>query len=133
MKSDPIRCVTLEPNTVHLSANQQQTETLKNLFVLYFSILKFPGRSPLLPAALAGISHFAHLINVDFFRDLLLVFKSLIRDDGSVETSRKVDVRTRLLCIIHCVQGSFRTRRSAEHRLGRLYQHAFHPSPDRRT
>ncbi|KAL7418527.1 hypothetical protein Q5752_006985 [Cryptotrichosporon argae] len=57
-----------------------QTETLKDLFVLYFSILKHPGRSPLLPAALEGISHFAHLINVDFFRDLLLVLRRLITD-----------------------------------------------------
>lgn len=59
---------------------QVQTETLKNLFVLYFSILKNPGRSPLLPAALEGISHFSHLINVDFFRDLLTVIRKIIAD-----------------------------------------------------
>lgn len=59
---------------------QIQTETLKNLFVLYFSILKNPGRSPLLPAALEGISHFSHLINVDFFRDLLTVIRKIIAD-----------------------------------------------------
>lgn len=58
----------------------QQTETLKNLFVLYFSILKHPGRSPLLPTALEGISQFAHFINVDFFRDLLAVLRRIIVD-----------------------------------------------------
>lgn len=48
--------------------------------MLYFSILKHPGRSPLLPAALEGISHFSHLINVDFFRDLLTVIRKIIAD-----------------------------------------------------
>ncbi|KAL1412366.1 hypothetical protein Q8F55_000110 [Vanrija albida] len=62
-----------------------QTETLKNLFVLYFSILKFPGRSPLLPAGLEGISHFAHLINIDFFRDLLQVLRKIIADTQESE------------------------------------------------
>lgn len=62
---------------------QVQTETLKNLFVLYFSILKFPGRSSLLPAALEGLCHFTHLINVDFFRDLLQVLRQIIKDRKS--------------------------------------------------
>ncbi|ORY33445.1 CBF/Mak21 family-domain-containing protein [Naematelia encephala] len=60
---------------------QTQTETLKNLFVLYFSILKHPQRSPLLAAALEGISTFAHFINVDFFRDLLAVLRRIVQDD----------------------------------------------------
>jgi len=63
----------------------QQTETLKNLFVLYFSILKHPTRSPLLPSAFEGISHFAHLINLDFFRDLLAVLRRVINDDAGVD------------------------------------------------
>ncbi|KAG1731914.1 CBF/Mak21 family-domain-containing protein [Suillus lakei] len=54
------------------------TETLKLLFVLYFRILKHPRPTPLLPAALRGISKFAHLINIDFFKDLLQVLKDLI-------------------------------------------------------
>lgn len=92
---------------------QIQTETLKNLFVLYFSILKFPGRSPLLPAALEGISHFAQLINVDFFRDLLQVLRKIISDrrtddseDAEAETA-EIDpvgagqrVRIRMLGIV---------------------------------
>lgn len=92
---------------------QVQTETLKNLFVLYFSILKFPGRSPLLPAALEGISHFAQLINVDFFRDLLQVLRKIISDrrtedgeDAEVEAA-EIDpvgagqrVRIRMLGIV---------------------------------
>ncbi|TDL27539.1 nucleolar complex-associated protein 3 [Rickenella mellea] len=55
-----------------------QTETLKLLFVLYFRILKLPNPSPLLGAALRGISRFAHLVNIDFFKDLMQVLKDLI-------------------------------------------------------
>ncbi|KAH9484302.1 Nucleolar complex protein 3-like protein [Psilocybe cubensis] len=55
-----------------------QTETLKLLFALYFRILKNPTPTPLLPAALSGISRFAHLVNIDFFKDLMQVLKDLI-------------------------------------------------------
>ncbi|KAK8853263.1 hypothetical protein IAR55_003965 [Kwoniella newhampshirensis] len=64
---------------------QVQTETLKNLFVLYFSILKSPTRTPLLPVALEGISTYAHHINIDFFRDLLVVLRRIISDQETIE------------------------------------------------
>ncbi|CAK9783293.1 nucleolar complex-associated protein 3 [Cutaneotrichosporon oleaginosum] len=85
---------------------QVQTETLKNLFVLYFSILKFPGKSALLPAALEGLCHFTHLINIDFFRDLLQVLRKIIAD-GKAEEDEDLDpvgqtqrVRIRMLGIV---------------------------------
>ena len=59
----------------------QHTETLKLLFVLYFSVLKNPRPTPLLPAALRGIARFAHLVNIDFFKDLLQVLKTLMTRD----------------------------------------------------
>lgn len=80
--------------------------------MLYFSILKNQRRSPLLPAALEGISHFAHFINVDFFRDLLAVLRRIILDQYDVneeedEEEYKNDVvgnsqsvRLRLLAIV---------------------------------
>ncbi len=82
-------------------ADDQQTETLKNLFVLYFSILK-QGRSLLLPPALEGIAHFAHLINLDFFRDLLGLLRRIVTEDGddSDETGVGERVRIRLLAIV---------------------------------
>ena len=77
--------------------------------MLYFSILKSPVRSPLLPGALEGISHYAHLINIDFFRDLLAVLRQIVSDqvidnassdtlfhadlDDSVGASRRVRLR----------------------------------------
>ncbi|KAG2750079.1 nucleolar complex-associated protein 3 [Suillus brevipes Sb2] len=84
------------------------TETLKLLFVLYFRILKHPRPTPLLPAALQGISKFAHLINIDFFKDLMQVLKDLIlrdvegnpSDDSEFGVDATTDIRHRLLCIV---------------------------------
>lgn len=94
-----------EMNAEEISRNS--TETLKLLFALYFRILKMPistddqGRLPkeadkkkmeeLLPAALEGLTRFAHLVNVDFFRDLLNVLKQVAAESSSS--------RTQLLCI----------------------------------
>ena len=84
----------------------QQTETLKLLFTVYFRILKNPGATPLLPAALHGISRFAHLVNIDFFKDLMKVLKDLISQevheannltDGLSNGSKAI--HHRLLCI----------------------------------
>ena len=83
------------------------------LFVLYFRILKAPKRTPLLPAALLGISKFAHLVNVDFFKDLLSTLRTLIAredtDSGTAESEDAEDVpavdelasiRHRLMCVV---------------------------------
>ncbi|RXW24153.1 hypothetical protein EST38_g1720 [Candolleomyces aberdarensis] len=87
-----------------------QTETLKLLFALYFRILKTPTPTNLLPAALSGIAKFAHLVNIDFFKDLMQVLKDLINtdtidpDDADVNTHSAPlgdfkGVCHRLLCI----------------------------------
>ena len=98
--------------SIHVHA-LQHTETLKLLFVLYFRILKAPGRTPLLPAALLGISKFAHLVNVDFFKDLLSTLRTLISredaDSGAAGNEDRDDppvvdelesIRHRLMCIV---------------------------------
>ncbi|XP_062988964.1 nucleolar complex protein 3 homolog isoform X2 [Elgaria multicarinata webbii] len=54
------------------------TETLNIVFLTYFRILKKAQKSPLLPAVLEGLAKFAHLINLEFFDDLLVVLHSLI-------------------------------------------------------
>ena len=53
--------------------------------MLYFRILKNPTPSPLLPGALSGIAKFAHLVNIDFFRDLMKVLKDLMTFDTTTE------------------------------------------------
>ena len=71
----------------------QQTETLKLLFVLYFSILKSPAvSSSLLGSALEGLAMFAHRINVDFFRDLLAVLREHVARARAVSLRRNQPV-----------------------------------------
>lgn len=97
---------------------RNQTETLKLLFALYFRVVKLEHRNQLLPAALEGLARFAHLVNIDFFRDLLEVLKGIVkrgstddndRVDGEVEGEEGVeeegtlyrnDTREKLLCIV---------------------------------
>ncbi|NXA48669.1 NOC3L protein, partial [Nothocercus julius] len=69
------------------------TETLNIVFLTYFRILKKTQKSPLLPAVLEGLAKFAHLINVEFFDDLLIVLHSLIASGG-------ITYRETLHCIL---------------------------------
>ncbi|XP_036121728.1 nucleolar complex protein 3 homolog isoform X1 [Molossus molossus] len=75
---------------------QLHTETLNIVFVTYFRILKKAQRSPLLPAVLEGLAKFAHLINVEFFDDLLVVLHGLI-ESGNLSYQES----------LHCVQTAF--------------------------
>nr|XP_055156218.1 nucleolar complex protein 3 homolog isoform X2 [Nyctereutes procyonoides] len=72
------------------------TETLNIVFVTYFRILKKAQKSPLLPAVLEGLAKFAHLINVEFFDDLLVVLHTLI-ESGDLSYRES----------LHCVQTAF--------------------------
>uniref|UniRef100_A0A452TC18 Nucleolar complex protein 3 homolog n=1 Tax=Ursus maritimus TaxID=29073 RepID=A0A452TC18_URSMA len=72
------------------------TETLNIVFVTYFRILKTAQRSPLLPSVLEGLAKFAHLINVEFFDDLLVVLHSVI-ESGDLSYRES----------LHCVQTAF--------------------------
>ena len=54
------------------------TETTKLVFTIYFRILKSFPKSLLMTAVLEGLSKFAHVINIEFFSDLISVFQSLL-------------------------------------------------------
>ena len=83
--------------TVDLEERERnQTETLKLVFVLYFTVLKAPVGSValgVLESTLGGLSLYAHRVNVDFFRDLLHVLKQHVAinaamlDDDTATTS----------------------------------------------
>ncbi|GAO14059.1 uncharacterized protein UV8b_06456 [Ustilaginoidea virens] len=65
----------------HEEREKMQSETLKLVFATYFRILK--QRSPhLMGAVLEGLAKYAHLINQDFFGDLLEALKDLICRSG---------------------------------------------------
>jgi len=97
----------------HEERDRMQAETLKLVFVTYFRILK--ARVPwLLGAVLEGLAKYAHLINQDFFGDLLEALKDLTiyaaasfddteEDDISreeIQTNTRDATRESLLCII---------------------------------
>ena len=99
-------------NSMHQADDRKrfQGETLKAIFVTYFQILKQKDEEArhLLGAALEGIASFAHLINLDFFGDLLEVLRELLETtfaqtefcaDSSNAISCKIS-RTMLLCLI---------------------------------
>ncbi|KAH6625570.1 nucleolar complex-associated protein-domain-containing protein [Boeremia exigua] len=61
----------------HEERDRMQAETLKLVFVCYFRILK--ARSPkLMGAVLEGLARYAHLINQDFFGDILEALRDII-------------------------------------------------------
>lgn len=85
---------------------KMQSETLKMVFVTYFKILR-DRPAGLMGATLEGLAKFAHLINVDFFGDLLVALKELITDAqeeeldvGAATTATRNATRESLLCVI---------------------------------
>lgn len=72
------------------------TETLNIVFLIYFRILKKAQKSVLLPAVLEGLAKFAHLINLEFFDDLLNVLQNLIQSGDLTHRES-----------LHCIQTVF--------------------------
>uniref|UniRef100_A0A8C8S0S6 Nucleolar complex protein 3 homolog n=1 Tax=Pelusios castaneus TaxID=367368 RepID=A0A8C8S0S6_9SAUR len=72
---------------------KMHTEILNIVFLTYFRILKKVQKSPLLPTVLEGLAKFAHLINIEFFDDLLVVLHSLI-------ASGDLNYRESLHCVL---------------------------------
>ncbi|KAJ2904602.1 hypothetical protein MKZ38_007581 [Zalerion maritima] len=70
----------------HEERERVQSETLRLVFASYFRILKL--RLPhLMGAVLEGLARYAHLINMDFFGDLLEAMRDLVkhaRDDDAI-------------------------------------------------
>lgn len=97
----------------HEAREKNQAETLKIVFGIYFRILK--QRIPhLMGAVLEGLAKYAHLINQDFFGDLLEALRDLITqleaeesieedvedDEESPATATRNSAREVLLCTI---------------------------------
>ncbi|XP_078586148.1 LOW QUALITY PROTEIN: nucleolar complex protein 3 homolog, partial [Branchiostoma floridae x Branchiostoma japonicum] len=59
------------------------TQTIEMVFLTYFRILKRNRHSVLLPSVLEGLAKFSHLINVEFFNDLITVLRELV-ESGSL-------------------------------------------------
>ncbi|KAF2003131.1 nuclear export protein Noc3 [Amniculicola lignicola CBS 123094] len=94
--------------------DRMQAETLKMVFVAYFRILKARSQN-LMGAVLEGLARYAHLINQDFFGDVLEALRDMISmaelaanlDDEEDEEENDDDeapernaTRESLLCVI---------------------------------
>ena len=65
-------------DNIPLSYIFQHTEIVQIVFATYFRILKRASQSLMLPSVLEGLAKFAHLINVEFFDDLIHVLHNLV-------------------------------------------------------
>ncbi|KAL8690753.1 MAG: hypothetical protein Q9218_003874 [Villophora microphyllina] len=75
----------------HKEREHLQSETLKLVFVTYFRILK--ARNPnLTGAVLEGLAKYAHLINQDFFGDLLEALKDIISTSDAPSESNDEEI-----------------------------------------
>jgi len=75
----------------HEERDKNQAEMLKLVFVAYFRILKARVEH-LMGAVLEGLARYAHLINQDFFGDVLEVLKDLIAEaNASSELDAALD------------------------------------------
>ncbi|KXL46476.1 hypothetical protein M433DRAFT_641 [Acidomyces richmondensis BFW] len=100
----------------HEERDKNQADTLKLVFVAYFSILKARVQH-LMGAVLEGLAKYSHLINQDFFGDILEALKDLIKnaetldsegddeeDDDKIDNkeifTQRYATRESLLCII---------------------------------
>lgn len=104
-----------------------QAETLKLVFIAYLRILKIRAQH-LMGAVLEGLAKYAHLINQDFFGDILVALQDLINEataslHDEESTDEEVDfistrnaTRESLLCIITAfalLQGQIDVTKSA--------------------
>ena len=80
------------------------TAILDAILVCYFRVLKLDPVAPphLLPPVLKGLARFAHLINIDFFSDLLQAIKALVLADATGECALTP------ASAIHCVSSVFK-------------------------
>ncbi|KAK2753232.1 Nucleolar complex protein 3 [Arachnomyces sp. PD_36] len=74
----------------HEEREKMQSETLKLVFSTYFRILKTRNGN-LMGAVLEGLAKYAHLINQDFFGDLLEALKDLISQTETDEADSDND------------------------------------------
>lgn len=60
--------------------NEKLVTIMKYVFTIYFRVLKKSPNSKLLSATLEGLAKFAHMINIEFFHDLIEVLFKLLQE-----------------------------------------------------
>jgi hypothetical protein len=86
--------------TNQVLVKRRQADSLKELVLIYFRILKNKIGFKLLPVALEGLARLTHLINMDTVMDLLAVLKRLLESTSPI---------TPLNIRLHCAFCALRT------------------------
>ncbi len=73
-----------DATVTHEDRSRMQSETLKMVFTTYFRILKL-GTPHLMGVVLEGLAKFAHLINQEFFGDLLEALKDMVNEASAID------------------------------------------------
>ncbi|KAI6239224.1 NOC3-like protein [Aphelenchoides fujianensis] len=79
------------------------TDIMRHIFATYFRILRKMPDTALISPVLAGLSKFAHLINVDFFDDLIASFEELMAKKHLKTSDALLCIRT--VCIVLSGEG----------------------------
>lgn len=74
-----------DATVTHQDRDRMQSETLRIIFITYFRILKL-ATPDLMGAVLEGLAKFAHLINQEFFGDLLEALKEIVSGASAMES-----------------------------------------------
>ncbi|KAI6236825.1 NOC3-like protein [Aphelenchoides besseyi] len=79
------------------------TDIMRHVFATYFRVLRKMPDTSLISPVLTGLSKFAHLINVDFFDDLIGAFEELMAKKQLKTTDALLCIRT--VCIVLSGEG----------------------------
>lgn len=85
-----------EAQESEMARRKQLTEVTKTVFHIYFRLLKTAPSSKLLAAALNGLAKFTHVINLEFYSDLVAIVGRLLEDQLVGQRERILCVRTAL-------------------------------------
>ncbi|XP_053615833.1 nucleolar complex protein 3 [Plodia interpunctella] len=77
-----------EAHESEMARKKQLTEVTKTVFHIYFRLLKSAPQSALLAAALQGITKFTHIINLEYYSDLVSILSRMLQSASAARTSR---------------------------------------------
>ncbi|CAH2095599.1 unnamed protein product [Euphydryas editha] len=96
------------------------TDVTKTVFHIYFRLLKTAPRGGLLSAVLAGLAKFTHVINLEYYSDLVALLARLLRDEQLGERERLQVVRA-VLAVLAGAGDALNVDPATFHR--HLYEH----------
>ena len=95
-----------------------QKDTLQEVLLTYFRILKSPDNAKLIHVVLEGLAKFGHLLNSRIIIDLLQILKEImLKNELSMESTLQCNSHITLLPTLRTDASSFSTSRPTHHLL----------------